>query len=155
MVRYIVQRLAIIPLAMVIVILLTYAYAHTVQWDYASRYPQLYNRLTNVQNRPKSLIQAYGEYLPGLLKGNLGILRNGEAIADVLWDAFTASMGLLLLALAVSAPTGIGLGILAARWKSSRPARWLSTLSTAGMAMPSFYVGSLLILASVAYALWR
>ena len=36
-----------------------------------------------------------------------------------------------------------------------RPARWLMILSTAGLAMPSFYVGSLLILVSVAYALWR
>ena len=155
MVRYIVQRLLIIPLALVVVILLTYAYAHTVQWDYASRYPQLYNRLKNIQQRPESLGQAYSEYLPGLLHGNLGTLRNGELITDVLGDAFIASMGLLVLALVLSVPVGIGLGILAARWKSPRPARWLATLSTAGLAMPSFYVGSLLILASVAYALWR
>lgn len=155
MVRYILQRMLIIPLALVIVILLTYAYAHTVQWDYASRYPQLYNRLKIYQQRPESLVDAYREYLPGLLKLDLGVLRNGQDIAPVIRDAFLASMGLLALALALSTPLGIGLGILAGRWKSRRPAGWLIALSTAGMAMPSFYVASLLILASVAYVLWH
>ncbi len=155
MVRYILQRLLIIPLALAIVILLSYAYAHTVQWDYASRYPQLYNRLKNVQQRPESLIEAYREYLPALLKFDLGVLRNGQAITVVLRDALIASMGLLAMALILSTPLGIGLGTLAGRWKSRRPARWLAVLSTAGLAMPSFYIGSLLILTSVAYALWR
>jgi peptide/nickel transport system permease protein len=155
MLRYIIQRLAIIPLALVIVMLLTYAYAHTVQWEYALRYPQLYNRLRNYQQRPESLVEAYKEYLPALLKFDLGKLQNGQDIAEVLGDALAASMGLLVIALAVSVPIGIGLGILAGRWQSSRPARWLAVLSTAGMAMPSFYVGSLLILLSVAYAVWR
>jgi peptide/nickel transport system permease protein len=152
--RYILQRLLVIPLALAVVILLTYAYAHTVQWDYATRYPQLFNRLKNLQQRPESLVDAYREYLPALLKFDLGALRNGQDIAPVLRDALAASMGLLFLALLLSAPLGIGLGILAARWNSQRPARWLTTISTAGLAMPSFYVGSLLILVSVAYALW-
>lgn len=155
MVRYILQRLLVIPLALVVVILLAFAYAHTVQWDYASRYPQLYNQIKNYQQRPESLVDAYREYLPRLMKGDLGVLRNGQDIAIVLQDALIASLGLLALALALSTPLGLGLGILASRWKSQRPARWLATLSTAGLAMPSFYVGSLLILSSVAYALWR
>jgi peptide/nickel transport system permease protein len=142
-VRYILQRIFIIPVILVIVILLTYAYAHTVQWDYASRYPQLYNRLTTYQDRPESLIDAYREYLPGLLKLDLGTLHNGNSIAPVLRDAFFASMGLLIIALALSVPLGIGLGILASRWNNRRPSRWLALLSTAGLAMPSFYVGSL------------
>lgn len=155
MVRYILQRMLIIPLALVIVILLTYAYAHTIQWDYASRYPQLYNQLANIQKRPTSLTDAYREYLPGLLKLDLGVLRNGQAIAPVIGDAFIASLGLLLCALVLSTPLGIAIGVLAGRWNSRRPAGWLAALSTAGMAMPSFYVGSLLILATVAYALWN
>jgi peptide/nickel transport system permease protein len=154
-VRYILQRLFIIPVILIIVLLLTYAYAHNVQWDYASRYPQLYNRLTTYQDRPESLIDAYREYLPGLLKLDLGTLHNGNSIAPVLRDAFLASMGLLIIALALSVPLGIGLGILASRWNNRRPSRWLALLSTAGLAMPSFYVGSLLILFSVAYALMR
>lgn len=155
MVRYILLRLVIIPLALIVVIMLTYAYAHTVQWDYASRYPQLYNRLKNLQQRPESLLEAYREYLPGLGRLDFGTLQNGQSINEVLHDSFIASMGLLLLALLLSIPLGISLGILASRWQSHRPARWLTALSTAGLAMPSFYVGSLFILASVAYALWR
>ena len=135
MVRYIIQRLLIIPLALVIVILLTYAYAHTVQWDYASRYPQLYNQLKNIQHRPESLVDAYREYLPGLLKLDLGVLRNGQAIAPVIGDAFIASMGLLILALALEHPawhwdwvSWLGAGTAAVQqvgWQPYPPLEWL------------------------------
>jgi peptide/nickel transport system permease protein len=64
-------------------------------------------------------------------------------------------MGLLITALGLSVPAGLVLGIAATRWDRLRPSRWLTLLSTAGLAMPSFYIGSLLILGSVAYALWR
>ena len=55
MVRFILQRLFIIPLALILIIGLTYAYAHTVQWDYASRYSQLYYSLKVIQQRPEAL----------------------------------------------------------------------------------------------------
>lgn len=155
MVRFLIRRLAMIPLALVAVILLAYAYAHIVQWDYAQKYPQLYYRLVVVQQRPESLLEAYRDYLPDLLRFDLGTLRNGQNITEVLGSAIKASLGLLLVALVVSVPVGLLLGIMASRWTRLRPARWLTLMATAGLAMPSFYIGSLLILISVAYALWR
>lgn len=154
MIRFLGRRLLLIPLALILVMLLSYAYAHTVQWDYAKRYPQLYSRL-KVTQRPESLLEAYEAYWEDLTAANLGTLRNGEPIAGILRQAVAASLGLLGVALSLSIPLGLMLGILAANWRHLRPARWLTVLSTTGLAMPSFYIGSLLILLSVAYALSR
>lgn len=155
MARFILRRLFIIPLALLAVMTLTYAYAHIVQWDYASRYPQLYYTLKTVRERPESLTEAFGAYAQGVVHLDFGTLRNGDSIAEIILDALTASLSLLAIALILSVPLGLGMGIIAARWDKLRPARWLTVVSTAGMAMPSFYVGSLLILIMVAYALWR
>ncbi|MHB1319781.1 MAG: ABC transporter permease [Anaerolineae bacterium] len=154
MVRFIVRRLLLIPLGVAAAVTLAYAYAHIVQWDYASRYPELQRRLT-VAGRPHSLLEAYQGYVQGLLRLDLGTLRSGASIADTLFRALGASLGLLCIALLISIPIGLTLGIVGARWTRLRPAGWLTVLSTLGLAMPSFYVGSLLILLSVAYALAR
>lgn len=155
MARFLIRRLVLIPIALAAVLLLAYAYAHVVQWDYAKHYPQLYYRLTVTQQRPELLMDAYRAYLPDVLRLEFGNLSNGQRIVEVLWSAIKASTGLLVVALAFSVPAGLILGIVAARWTHMRPARWLTLIATAGLAMPSFYIGSLLILISVAYALWR
>jgi ABC-type dipeptide/oligopeptide/nickel transport system permease component len=143
-----------IPLALCLVLSLAYAYAHVVQWDYAARYPQLQRQLHTAQ-RPESLSEAYLNYVGGLARLDFGRLRNGQSISVVVGRAFVASLGLLVAALLLSVPLGILLGIMGAQWRRLRPARWLMVLSTAGLAMPSFYVGSLLILLSVAALLLR
>ncbi len=154
MTKYIIRRLLLIPLALVVVLTLTYAYAHLVQWDYAARYPQLRQQLQRAQ-RPESLTEAYLDYAGGLLRLDFGRLRNGQSVSVVVWQALLASLGLLAAALLLSVPLGVLLGMLGAQWRRLRPARWLVVLSTAGLAMPSFYVGSLLILLSIASLLLR
>jgi ABC-type dipeptide/oligopeptide/nickel transport system permease component len=101
------------------------------------------------------LVEAYADYVNGLLRLDFGILRNGQSILIVVRQAFTASLGLLAVALVLSVPLGLLLGILGAQWRRLRPARWLTVLSTAGLAMPSFYIGSLLILLSLVSVVLR
>lgn len=122
MLKYMMRRLLIIPLGLVLVLTLAYAYAHVVQWDYAARYPQLQRHLRTIQ-RPESLVEAYADYVNGLLRLDFGILRNGQSILIVVRQAFTASLGLLAVALALSVPLGLLLGILGAQWRRLRPAR--------------------------------
>jgi len=153
MTKYILLRLLMIPVALVTVVMLTFSYTHTVQWDYAYRYPQLYRQLKVIEQRPESLVEAARVYLSDVAELDFGSLRSGEPIVSVVWQALKASLALLALALAISVPFGILIGVVASRWQQARPARWLTIFSTAGLAMPSFYVGSLLILASVSYAL--
>lgn len=154
MVRFIIRRLLLIPLGVAATVTLAYAYTHVVQWDYASRYPDLQRRLVS-SGRPSSLFEAYQVYVEDLLRFDLGTLRTGASIAQTLAQTLGASLGLLCIALLISVPIGLTLGIIGARWTRLRPAGWLTVLSTLGLAMPSFYVGSLLILLSVAYAILR
>jgi peptide/nickel transport system permease protein len=60
-------------------------------------------------------------------------------------------LGLLGLALLLSVITGLALGLAATRTHPPRVAGWLTGISTVGLAMPGFYLGSLLILGSVFY----
>jgi ABC-type dipeptide/oligopeptide/nickel transport system permease component len=154
MAKYVVRRFLLIPFSLMLVLTLAYAYAHVVQWDYAARYPHLQRQLQTTQ-RPESLTEAYRDYVEGLLRLDFGRLQNGQSIIVVIRQALIASLGLLAAALVLSVPLGILLGVIGAQWRRLRPARWLMVLSTAGLAMPSFYVGSLLILLSVAYLLLR
>jgi peptide/nickel transport system permease protein len=154
MVRYVVRRVLLIPGILFLIVSASYAYAHVVRWDYASRYPQLQRQLV-ITGYPESLAEAYADYVRGLLRLDFGTLRNGEPIDQVMQQALPASLGLLAAALAVSVPLGLGLGMLGAEWRRLRPAPWLTALSTVGMAMPSFYVGSLFILIMVMTLLVR
>ena len=59
---------------------------------------------------------------------------------------------------------GLGLGVRAVRTPGQRRrtgahegagiAPWLTVTTTVGLAMPSFYIGSLLIMATLAYLIW-
>lgn len=150
--RFVLRRLAIIPPALLLVNFLGYAYANLAGPIRAARIPYL--RWTP---NSEPLIPAYKAYLQGLLRFDLGTMPGGseETIATVLSRAGLASLGLLALALTLSILIGLTLGLRAVRAEPRGVSRWLTILSTAGLAMPSFYVGSLLILTSLSFVLWR
>ncbi len=154
MLRYILRRLALIPFSLALVNALSFLYAHFTQWQYAERYPILRYRIITLRGQTEAFWPAYREYLTGLMRLDWGKMPSGESLAVVLQQTTIASLGLLLLALTFSILMGLGLGFSAVNARRQRPARWLTMLATGGLAMPSFYIGSLLILASVAYALW-
>jgi peptide/nickel transport system permease protein len=152
--RYVLRRLFIIPLALFVINGLSYIYAHVIQWQYADSYGVIRMRLMT-RGRTQAVFPAYEEYVQDLVNLDLGILSgSGESIAKILVEAGSASLGLLALALLVSVPLGFAVGMLASSWRRRRPAQWLTLTSTVGLAMPSFYIGSLLILLSVSYTLW-
>src|SRR4030042_2943832 len=60
-----------------------------------------------------------------------------------------ASLGLLLIALVISSILGLILGLLAVRNQPPGIRGWFTPFSSLGLAMPSFYIGSLSVLAVV------
>jgi len=93
-----------------------------------------------------SLIVQFGFYLRDLAHGNLGMsLTTGHSVLSDLMARLPASFELtivaLLLALAVGLPAGIGAAL--------RPDSWFDhlvrVLGTAGVAMPTFFTGLLLL----------
>jgi oligopeptide transport system permease protein len=90
----------------------------------------------------------YVLYLSGLLRGDLGpsFKYTGRTVGDVISDSLPVSVQLGLLSLGLSLVFGIGAGIAAA----VRPRGWTDRLSmlvaTAGISVPSFVIGALLIM---------
>lgn len=151
MLRFLFRRLALIPLLILIVNFLGYAYARTAQNIQLARNPFL-----AVTGTEEPLLSDYSQYLRGILSFDFGLMPNSEeTIPQAILRMGGASLGLLALAFALSVIVGILLGMMATRSEPPQSRGWLSGLSTLGQALPSFYAGSLLIVGSLFYALWR
>lgn len=153
MLRFILRRLLLLPPILLLVNFFGYAYAYLVLPLRASRIPYVLH-LALPGRGP--LLSDYLDYLWGVLRLDLGEMALGQAgrgLAEDLGRAIPASLGLLGIALVVSTVAGLGLGLLAARTDPPRRKLWLPLLSTLGMAMPSFYIGVLLLLVVFLYVL--
>jgi peptide/nickel transport system permease protein len=98
----------------------------------------------------------YAGYAQGLLRLDFGQLPVGadQPVLEALAQAAQASLGLLAVALGLGVLAGLALGLAAVRVEPAGVAPWLAPLATLGLAMPSFYLGTLFIAASV-YLLLR
>ena len=153
MTRFVLRRLLIIPVALLLINFAGFSYAHVVRPLRAARTPFFFGPLP----QPAPLFPAYADYLEGGFGLNDPMpqgIAGGQNVAQALGTACRASLGLFGLAAALSILLGLVLGMLAVRSRTGRVSRWLTFLSSAGLAMPSFYVGSLLILGSLAFVLW-
>jgi ABC-type dipeptide/oligopeptide/nickel transport system permease component len=150
--RFLLRRLAVIPLALVLVNFIGFTYAHV-----AIRFQQAQNPWgTGVENSPP-ILPLYGDYVRSVLRLDFGKLPVGvsTSVAEAVLTASGASLGLLMLAFMLSLIAGLLLGLRAVRLEPAGVSRWLMPLSTIGMATPSFFVGTLFVVAVVYYVLWR
>ncbi len=137
--RFLLRRLAIIPIALIVINFFGFAYAHIARPLRAARNPSLIG-LTE----PTPLLPVYADYVERVVRADFGVIpSSGEALTRVVARAGVASLGLLALAMMLSSLLGILLGILATRTDPPHTARWLTALSTAGLALPTFYLGAL------------
>lgn len=158
MTHFLLRRLLIIPLGLALVNFLGFAYAHYAAPLRVSQ--TLYGR---GETEAAPLWPAYRNFLQSSIQGDFdaqlalpGASRSGpSALGETVRQATSASLGLIAVASTASVLAGLGLGLAAVRTDPPRTARWLTLVSTVGMAMPSFYIGSLFILAAVFYVLWR
>lgn len=148
MLRYILRKLLIIPPALLLVNFLGYTYAHFARPLRAARTPFL-----PFVEEPGPLFPQYAGYLRTFF--NPALRSSTQAgILESIRGAAVASLGLLSLALVLSVLVGFLLGLRAVRNDPPGVARWLIFVSTSGLAMPSFFIGSLLIVSSVSYVVW-
>lgn len=96
----------------------------------------------------RPLIVQYGEYLGGIVRGDLGTtLTDHRAITDILKINGAATLELSVYALIVAFAIGIPLGRLAARYRDRLPDVGLRLFAILVYAAPVFFVGLLLKLA--------
>jgi ABC-type dipeptide/oligopeptide/nickel transport system permease component len=158
MVKFAIRRLLVIPILLLLVNFLGFAYAHYARPIRAERTPYV----QAVEAGP--LIPAYGTYLQTLVNLDFGIematpdnLRSTTPVTfgEMLKNATIASLGLLAISLTLSVIAGLYLGFKATRNDPPDVSRWLTITSTIGLAMPSFYIGSLFIIAMIFLVIWR
>lgn len=104
-------------------------------------------RLRALHGLDQPLLSRYLAWAGSALSGEFGFSRLfARPAAEVLADALFASLALLLPATILSALIGVTLGVLAAR----KPRAWLdyavNMIAFAGVSMPSFWLGILLII---------
>src|SRR5208283_589722 len=91
-------------------------------------------------------IVQFGHYVVDLVHGNLGTsLTTGQPVATELRNRLPASAELTLLGLIVSIVVAVPLGILAATKPNSILDHACRIVSTAGVSLPVFFTGLILI----------
>ncbi len=100
----------------------------------------------------RPLLSQLGHYLAGLAQGDLGeSLHYRRPIAELLLERLPATVELALASLAVALALALPLGSLAALHKGSVWDRLAMGFSLAGVSIPNFWMGPLLILV---FSLW-
>lgn len=107
-----------------------------------------YDRLRALYGLDLPLHQQFLTWLLHLFQGELGYsVLTQLSVSEELWRRLPATLELIVLALAVALPLGIGSGIWAA-WRYGKPAdHAVLTATLLGISLPEFFVGALLMLA--------
>jgi peptide/nickel transport system permease protein len=120
-----------------------FAYAYLVLPSQLANNPMFASTLTQAP-----LLPTYLDYWRGVFQGNFGTIPPaGAPVLGTVAEAALASFVLLALALLIALLIGIPLGMRAVKTSGGRIAPWLTALTTTGLAMPAFYIGSLVIMA--------
>ncbi len=149
MFRYILRRLVIIPFALVLINFLGFTYAYIARPIRAASTPYLREQI----GQQPPLFESYAQYIQGVIHGSLSRpISQGPQIgsfAQTLGQSFIDSTGLLIIAIIFAVIIGFGFGMLGVRNNPPGVRGWMTVLSTIGLAMPSFYIASLSVLAIV------
>ena len=96
------------------------------------------------------LVVQYLHWISGLLHGDLGYSYVSEKPAlDEILPRIPITARLAALALLFSASVGIPLGVVSAVYQGSRLDYFLRVVSLSGLSLPSFWLGLLILMASV------
>ncbi|RKN85792.1 ABC transporter permease [Paenibacillus ginsengarvi] len=103
--------------------------------------------LTKQLGLDKPVVQRYGEWLGGLLRGDLGLsLDSQQPVASLLGERLPNTVILAAATLTFTLLIGIPLGVLAAVKRGGAIDRLITFTSTFGMAIPEFWLGILFII---------
>ncbi|GAA1529277.1 ABC transporter permease [Nocardioides humi] len=92
------------------------------------------------------VLARYLEWVGGVVTGDLGTsYRTGQPVAEIVLDRLPVTLLLTLFALLVAVVIGVPSGIAAAQRPGSWADRLLTTAATAGIAIPNFWLGMMLI----------
>ncbi|PZX13003.1 peptide/nickel transport system permease protein [Palleronia aestuarii] len=111
------------------------------------RDPQVIEMLRDKYGLNQSLPVQYIRWLGGILQGDFGLsIRTRLPIGEMLLERLPVTLQLSFQALIIALVIGIPAGVFAAIWRRS-PLDWMITsIGLAGLSIPSFWLGIMLIL---------
>jgi len=150
---YVLRRLALLVPTLLGMSLLTFSLIHLVPGDPATvmlgerATPAAVAALRKDLGLDRPLWVQYGRFLHGLVTLDLGrSLKTREKIAVEMAERFPATAELALAAILFAALFGVAFGIVAARWRRSFVDVLVMAGSLAGVSMPIFWLGLLVLL---------
>lgn len=153
MIKFLVRRIGFeMPLSLLIIITITFFLIRLAPGGPFSAEknvaPEVLRELEKHYGLDKPLGVQYLRYLGGAVRGNLGpsLKYPGRNVSDLIREAFPVSLELGVYALLIALVLGITAGVVAA----SRSGTWcdylVMSVSMAGICIPSFVLGPLLVL---------
>jgi peptide/nickel transport system permease protein len=107
--------------------------------------PSQYAALRHQLGLDQPLWTQYGTWLAHAVTGNLGTsVTSGAPVAQILGQRIGATLSLIVGALLVATVAGVGLGVVSAL-RGGKLGRLVDVISLAGVAIPSYWLGLLLI----------
>lgn len=151
MVKYVIKRVLLALLTIVIICAITFFVMHAVPGGPFSREKALSQATIDALNARYNLDKPVGVqflmYMKGILQGDFGVsLKTGRDIAKTLSESFPISAKLGLSAMALALLCGTVFGSFAALMRNKLPDRIIIFFSTLFTAVPSFVLGTLLLL---------
>ena len=140
MLRFLLRRLVLIPVILVAANFFGFYFAFSIAPIVSTSNPYAQG---NLEVPP--VLPEYLNYISQVVQGNFGTTFNGENVTEAIARVSVSSLGLIGISLGISILLGILLGRLAVRRNRVGVSTWLTFTSTIGLALPSFYVATLLI----------
>jgi peptide/nickel transport system permease protein len=107
--------------------------------------PQDVQELRTRLGLDRPLVEQYGAFLRGALRGDLGVsFRTGQTVTAMIVERLPATFELALAAMLVALGLALPLGIVAAVWRGTFVDHAAMTFALAGMSIPNFWLGPLL-----------
>lgn len=109
--------------------------------------PQIEAQLMEKYNLNGSILEQYGDYLLNFAKGNFGesMQKYGVGVDDIIKQSFPTSAKVGGLAVTLIVLVGVPMGVAAGMNKNKWPDYTVSFLSTLGITIPSFVIGTFIM----------
>jgi len=150
--RHIVHRILILMPALIGVLFLCFCLLQVVPTDPAQiiagpdAKPETVAAIREELGLDRPILIQFAEYLLRIAQGDLGrsIISN-RMVSEELLSTIGPTLELMIGALLMGIPLGMALGTLAAVWRGTVVDRIIMAFSVAGVSMPVFFIGLILI----------
>jgi ABC-type dipeptide/oligopeptide/nickel transport system permease component len=151
LIRFLLRRLASSMVVLAGVSVIVFALARLIPTDAAAMYigprarPDDIERVRVQLGLDKDLVTQYLVYMRDMLGGDWGTsISTKQPVLDEIVGRLPASIELIVAAMLIALPLGLGLGMLSARWQGRPVDAGVRIVSIIGVSLPAFFLGILL-----------